>query len=313
MSPSNKPLRVIISEKAANFPEHVSGISFIYEPDLWQNPEKLMQSIQDVDGLIVRNQTQVNATILSNAKNLQVIGRLGAGLDNIDCHAARAAGIQIVYAPDANTLSVAEYCLAQIFTILRKLPNAMLSTKSGEWQRAKFTGRELSETLIGLVGFGKIARALAERIHYLGGRVIVATRSPEKVPNIFDAVSLNVLLKQADILSLHIPGGSETKHLMSLPQFEAMKSTAWLLNTARGSVVDEEALSIALAEENIAGAVLDLREAEPPIAGELENLPNLYLTPHIAAFTNAAQKRVSQVVFADVLAVLNGEQAEYSF
>ena len=96
MSPSNKPLRVIISEKAANFPEHVSGISFIYEPDLWQNPEKLMQSIQDVDGLIVRNQTQVNATILSNAKNLQVIGRLGAGLDNIDCHAARAAGIQIV-------------------------------------------------------------------------------------------------------------------------------------------------------------------------------------------------------------------------
>ncbi len=313
MLPSSSSFRVIVSEKVSSLPEDNSGISIIYEPDLWQNPEKLALSIQDVEGLIIRNQTQITASILSNAKKLKVIGRLGAGLDNIDVHAARAAGIQIVYAPDANTLSVAEYCLAQIFSILRLLPESMRSTASGKWLRAKFTGRELSETVIGLVGFGKIAQALAERIQYLGGRIIVSTRSPEKVPKVFDTVTLTELLKQADIVSIHIPGGPETKHLISSTQLDAMKPTAWLLNTARGSIVDEKALSAALAERKISGAVLDVREIEPPVVGDLENLPNLYVTPHIAAFTNAAQMRVSRVVFSDVLAVLNGEQPQYPF
>ncbi len=308
MLSSNKLFRVVISEKISNLPGKDSGISFIYQPDLWQDPVKLSQAIQDADGLIVRNQTQVNAALLSSAKNLRVVGRLGAGLDNIDIQAAHAAGIQVVYAPNANTISVAEYCLAQIFNILRILPEAMRSTDSGAWLRAQFTGRELSETVVGLVGFGKIAQALAERLRCLGGKVVVATRSPEKVTKPFGAVPLNELLKQADIVSLHVPGGAATQHLVGAPQFKAMKPTAWLLNTARGSVVDEKALYAALSSGEIAGAVLDVRETEPPVVGMLDALPNLYATPHIAAFTSAAQARVNQGVFADVIAVLRGER-----
>ena len=194
MPSKNKPFRVIITEKVSNLPEEDSDISFIYQPDLWQYSEKLSQIIQDAEGLIVRNQTRVDAALLSKADNLQIIGRLGGGLDNIDVEAAQAAGIQVVNAPGANTVSVAEYSLAQIFNILRKLPEAMRSTTSGEWLRTQFTGRELSEIVIGLVGFGKIAQALAERLHDLGGNIIIATRSPEKVPRSFDTVLINELL-----------------------------------------------------------------------------------------------------------------------
>ncbi|MBT3189727.1 MAG: NAD(P)-binding domain-containing protein [Anaerolineae bacterium] len=306
MRSSNKPFRVIISEKVSNLPEEYSDISFIYQPDLWQCPEKLSQYIHDADGLIVRNQTRVDAALLSKAENLQVIGRLGAGLDNIDIQSAHAAGVQVVYAPNANTISVAEYCLGQIFNILRIFPKAMRSTSSGEWLRTQFTGRELSETVIGLVGFGKIAQALAERLQHLGGNVVIATRSPKKVPESFGTVLLDELLKQADIVSLHVSGGLKTLHLIGSLQFKAMKPTAWLLNTARGSVVDEEALYAALFSGEIAGAVVDVRKNEPPAVGALEALPNFYATPHIAAFTSAAQERVNQLVFADVAKVLRG-------
>ncbi len=306
MQSENKPFRVIISEKVDNLPEGDSDISFIYQPDVWQYPEKLSQNIQDADGLIVRNQTRVDAALLSNAGNLRVIGRLGAGLDNIDIQAAHAAGVQVVYAPGANTISVAEYCLAQIFNILRILPEAMYSTTSGEWLRSQFMGRELSEIVIGLVGYGKIAQALAERLHLLGGNIIVATRSPEKVPKSFDTVSLNELLENADVVSIHVPGGLESQHLIGSVEFKTMKPTSWLLNTSRGSVVDEKALYEALLSGEITGAVLDVRESEPPAAGRFEALPNYYATPHIAAFTSAAQIRVNQAIFADVTAVLKG-------
>jgi len=143
----------------------------------------------------------------------------------------------------------------------------------------------------------------------LGGNIIVATRSPEKVPKSYKSVSLNELLEKADIISLHVSGGIETQHFIGSLQFKAMKPTTWLLNTARGSVVDEEALYAALISGEIAGAVLDVRENEPPETGILEALPNFYGTPHIAAFTSAAQKRVNQVVFADVAAVLKGSKS----
>jgi phosphoglycerate dehydrogenase-like enzyme len=182
----------------------------------------------------------------------------------------------------------------------------MHSTTSGEGLRTQFTGRELSEIVIGLVGFGKIAQALAERLHDLGGNIIIATRSPEKVPRSFDTVLINELLKKADIVSLHVPCGPETHHLIGSLELKAMKPTTWLLNTSRGSVVDEKALYAALNSGEIAGAVLDVREVEPPAAGELETLPNLFTTSHIAAFTGAAQKRVDQEVFTDVAAFLKG-------
>jgi phosphoglycerate dehydrogenase-like enzyme len=308
MRPLNKPFRIIISEKIADLPNADPDISYIYKPDYWRFPRKLARIIQDADGLVVRNQTRVDAALLKNSEALQVVGRLGSGLDNIDIQAAHEAGVQVVYAPGANTISVAEYCLTQILNILRKIPEAMGSTKSGEWSRSEFTGRELSETVIGLIGYGRVAQSLAEKLNHLGGKIIVTTHSPEKVPRSIDTVVLTELLTKADIVSLHIPGGPQTHHLIGSIQFKNMKPTAWLLNTARGSLVDEGALYDALVRGEIAGAVLDVREYEPPAVGNLEALPNFYATPHIAAFTNAAQKRVNQEVFTDVAEVLRGGQ-----
>ncbi len=306
MPSKNKPFSVIISEELFNIPEDDSDISFSYQPDLWFYPEQLLQYIQEAEGLIVRNQTQVDEELILKANKLQVIGRLGSGLDNIDLAAAHKAGIQVVYAPGANAVSVAEYCLAQILNILRYIPDAMYSTNKGEWLRSEFTGRELSEIIIGLLGYGKIAQALSQRLLFLGGKVIIATRSPEKVPDSIGTVSFNELLESADIVSLHVSGGPESHHLIGLGEFKAMKPTAWLLNTSRGSVVDEKALLAALISGEIAGAILDVRENEPPPPGKLESLPNFLATPHIAAFTHAAQKRVDQGVIADVVAVLRG-------
>jgi len=164
--------------------------------------------------------------------------------------------------------------------------------------------------VVGLVGYGKIARALAERLHLLGGKVLLYSRSPEKIPADFCSVSLAELLEEADIVSLHIPGGLETRHLFGSGQFKRMKPTSWLMNTARGSVVNEDELFRALSSGEIAGAVVDVRENEPPTAGKLEALPNFYPTPHIAAFTFGAQSRVNRTVFADVAAVLKGDQPE---
>jgi phosphoglycerate dehydrogenase-like enzyme len=306
MTKTKKIFRVLVSEEVSSPPETDSDISYIYKPDLWQHPEQLNRQVRDVEGLIIRNQTQVDQALITSANKLQVIGRLGAGLDNIDLDAAREAGIQVVYAPRANTVAVVEYCLACIFNVLRNLPQAMRSASLGEWSRKEFTGRELNEIVIGLVGFGKIAQALAERLRLLGGKVIVYTRSPERITPGFAPVTFKALLEEADIVSLHVPGGSETRHLFGSAQFKIMKPTSWLLNTSRGSVVNEEDLIQALQRGDIAGAVSDVRENEPPTPGKLEDLPNFHPTPHIAAFTFGAQSRVNQAVFSGVAAVLRG-------
>ena len=187
----------------------------------------------------------------------------------------------------------------------------MQSVSEGEWQRSRDTGLELSEVVIGLVGFGRIARLLGERLQLLGGQVIVSELIPEIVPDTFELVSFDQLLHRADIVSIHVPGGSGTRHLLGRDQFKVMKSTAWLINAARGSIVNEGALCAALVNAEIAGAVLDVRETEPPVKSVLETLPNVYATPHIAAFTHAAQMRVEQVVFSDVAAVIRGGQPRF--
>lgn len=306
MNNPQEPYLVVISEEMSSPPASDQGISYLYLPDLWKNREYLFHRIGNADGLIVRNQTRVDKDLIKSAEGLRVIGRLGAGLDNIDLDAAHKAGIQIVNAPTANTISVAEFCLACIFFILRNLPQAIRSTSSGEWARKAFSGRELEEIVIGLVGFGRIAEALAARLDLLGGKLLIHTRSPEKVPSRYVVAPFPALLRGADIVSVHVPGGLETRYLFGPEQFKMMKSTAWLINTSRGSVVEEKALYQALLSGDIAGALVDVREKEPPAVGKLEELPNFIPTPHIAAFTSGAQSRVNQGVLEDVAAVLRG-------
>jgi phosphoglycerate dehydrogenase-like enzyme len=280
------------------------------EPDLWSQPDKLQQASETIDALVVRNQTKVTANLLSNTR-LKAIGRLGIGLDNIDLDTAKAQDIPIVYAPEANTRAIAEYCLAQCFNLLRMYPANYASTAQGGWERFNFVGGELSAQTVGLIGFGRNGRLFAEMLQALGANVIVYARRPETVPAPFTVLPFDEVLQQADIISLHIPGGSATKHLFNAATFTKMKPSSYLINAARGSIVDEAALAHALQSGHLAGAALDVREVEPPAPGLLESCPNILLTAHIAGFSTQAEDTINQGVLNDVLAILEEREPKF--
>lgn len=280
-------------------------------PSLWADRPLLLKEIATADALLVRQSTRVDEELMAQAPLLKVVGRLGVGLDNLDLAAARRRNIRIVYAPSANARAVAELCLAQTFNLIRRLPKAMGAAAAGDWNRVQFMGREMSECTIGIIGFGQIGREYAAMAAHFGARVLVHMRRSQPVPPPLTRAELNPLLAESDLVSLHIPGGPETDKFFSADVISRMKPGAFLLNTSRGSVIDEEALLTALNSGHLAGAALDVRTVEPPVAAELEKHPNILLTPHIGAFTTAAQQRVCTTVLADVLAVLHGNTPQY--
>ncbi|MBE7538405.1 MAG: hydroxyacid dehydrogenase [Opitutaceae bacterium] len=282
------------------------------EPELWKSPDLLAKRIVDCRALIVRNQTRVTAELIAAAPRLQVIGRAGAGLDNVDVHAASAAGVVVVSTPDQNSLSVAELVLAMMFALARQLTVADRSTKQGGWERQKFTGIELSGKTLGLVGLGRIGFLTGLRARALGMRVIAhdAFVSPDAAAvteTQAELVPLDDLLARSDFVSCHVPLTSQTRRMFAYERFCQMKPSAYFLNLARGELVDEAGLNRALDEGRLAGAALDVREQEPPGPSLLSARDNVILTPHIAAFTREGQARVVAAICRDVASVLNGE------
>ncbi len=302
-----KKYSVLIPEPFSFDTSNYHQLNIQIEADFWNNPAELQAASKNIDALVVRNQTKVTTEIIENS-NIKAIGRLGIGLDNIDLAAAKANNIPVVYAPEANTRAVAEYCLAQCFNMLRMYPGNYLSTAQGRWERFNFIGKELSAQTIGIIGFGRNGRLFANMLHGLGAKVIVYVRRPETVPAPFIALPFEDVLQQADIISLHIPGGAATKHLFNKEAFAKMKQGSYFLNAARGSIVDEHALATALKSGHLAGAALDVREHEPPENNILTACPNLLLTAHIAGFSTEAEKTINQGVLNDVLAVLEGKR-----
>lgn len=288
------------------------------EQDLWQNIDQLANQLKSARAIIVRNQTKVTRELIEAAPNLQIIGRAGAGLDNIDTDAASAAGIVVSYTPSENSISVAELVLGFMLTAVRRIPAAWLHTRSGEWDRMKFVGGELFGKTLGIVGLGRIGRLVAERARAFGMTIIahdefIDPTSPFVVELGASLTSLDDLLKQSDFVSVHVPLTPETRNCFSSEAFQKMKSTAWFMNASRGEVVDEAALLQALNEKQIAGAALDVRSQEPPKDNEFGKLSNVILTPHIGAFTNEAQERVVAAVCSDVVAILAGNSAANAF
>jgi D-3-phosphoglycerate dehydrogenase len=285
------------------------------EPDFWKSPEKIKAILPNCRALIVRNQTRVNADLLSVAEKLEIIGRAGAGLDNIELPAATAKGIVVVSTPDQNSISVAELAIGIMLALARKIPAANQHAHDGKWERQKFVGTELYEKNFGVVGLGRIgfltalrARAFGMNIlahdNYISSDAVAVAETRAKL------LSLDELLAQSDFVSCHTPLTPETKHFFDYEKFCRMKSSAFFLNLARGEVVDESGLIRALQEKKIAGAGLDVREKEPPDASALAGMENVILTPHIAAFTREAQERVLAAVCQDVSAVLEGRAAK---
>lgn len=286
--------------------------STLYDPSLVDRPDALARQAAEARALIVRNRTQVRGGLIEAARRLTCVGRLGVGLDNIDVEACRQRGISVFPATGANDLSVAEYVVTAALMLLRGAWFASASVAAGDWPREALIGREASGKVIGLVGFGSIGRETARRARALGMHVVAFdpfVPETDRAWQLAEPADWDALLGQADIVSLHVPLTPETHHLVDATALARMKPGAVLINAARGGVVDEEALALALAEGRLGGAALDVFESEPltkAAGARFIGLPNLILTPHIAGVTEESNVRVSRVTAEAVLRHLEG-------
>lgn len=283
------------------------------EPDLWQDPAALGERLRDSRAVIVRNQTQLTADALAGCGRLEVIGRLGSGLDNVDLDAAGDAGVVVTYAPNQNSISVAELTLGLMLALAREIPCADKSTHAGGWERQRFTGVELFGKTLGIVGLGRIGFLVGTRARAFGMDVVAY--DPAVDPDAFTVAELRAqlldlpeLLARADFVTCHAPETPQTKGLFNAETFGRMKPSAFFVNASRGGLVDEAALARALQNGQLAGAALDVRTQEPPGRSPLCTMENVILTPHVAAFTQEGQTRVVEAVCRDVAAVLKGER-----
>ncbi|KAF0240111.1 MAG: D-3-phosphoglycerate [Planctomycetota bacterium] len=259
--------------------------------------EQVCAEIVGYEGLIVRSATKVTAKVLASGKKLKIVGRAGAGVDNIDVAAAVKAGVIVENTPGGNTTSAGEHAVALMFALSRHIAPADREMRAGQWPKKGLTGVELTGKTLGLLGLGRVASVVAKVGRALDMTVLVFD------PYITDAraaefgakkVALDALLPASDFISVHSPLTPETKHLIGPAQFAKMKKTVRLVNAARGGIVDEAALLEALKSGKIAGAAMDVFETEPlPADSPFRSLPNVVLTPHLGASTEEAQERVA--------------------
>lgn len=310
------PKKVLISEDVTG-----TGIGRLkgkyqvhYDPDLWKKVPELEKMIPTYDALIVRNQTKVNASLLAKAMALRVIGRAGAGYDNIDVPAATQEGVVVAFSPEENAVSVAEHVFALLLSLARKIPGADKSTKGGGWERKKYHGFELLGKTLGILGLGKIGFRVALRAKAFGMRILVydaylSSTSLHVTESGALLTSFDRVLAEADFLTIHLPLTPETRGILNEEALRKMKKAAFLINTSRGEVLAEADLAKVLKEGGIGGAALDVREKEPPGESPLHGLDNVILTPHTAGLTYEAQEKVVDAVAEDVDRVLSGQAA----
>jgi (S)-sulfolactate dehydrogenase len=283
----------------------------LYDPKLVDDGARLHAEAAGADAIIVRNRTQVRGELLASLKRCTVVGRLGVGLDNIDVVACEARGMRVIPATGANALSVAEYVIAAAMLLLRGAYQSTDAVASGRWPRnALSNGRELGGKTLGLVGFGSIGQLTSRLAKALGVQVIAHDAMMDRDHPAFatagvDCVGLDELVARADVVSLHVPLVESTRKLFDAARIGAMKAGAILVNTARGSIVDEVAVAQALRSGRLGGAALDVFDVEPlPAQPHFEGCPNLLLTPHLAGVTSESNERVSGLVAAKVLEAL---------
>jgi D-3-phosphoglycerate dehydrogenase len=272
--------------------------------------EELIDKISEADGVMLRSKPKLTEDVLKHAKKLKVIGRAGVGVDNIDVNFATKSGIIVVNAPEASTTTVAEHAFGMILSLARKIPPAVFNVKSGRWDKKKFMGTELRGKTLGVIGIGRIGSRVAEIGRAFGMDAIaydpyISSETAKKKG--IDLLGINELLKRSDFVTLHIPRTEKTIGLIGEEEFKAMKTTAFLVNCARGGIVDEKALYKALKKGVISGAALDVFEKEPPEGNPLLELENILTTPHLGASTKEAQENASVTAAKDVLRVLENQ------
>lgn len=303
-------MRVLVSEKLAD--RGVEALRQEFEVDvlLGLSPDELVQKIGEYDGLIIRSATRVTAEVIEAADNLKAIGRAGIGVDNIDIEAATQRGILVANAPESNTVAAAEHTLGLMLAAARYIPAADSSLRNGEWKRSSFKGVEVAEKTLGLVGLGHVGSIVARGA--LGMRMRVLAYDPYvsedriRSMNVEKAASVDEVLENADFVSLHVPRTPQTTGLIDAAALEKMESTAYLINVARGGIIDETDLYNALKEGQIAGAAIDVYAEEPTTDSPLFTLPNVVVTPHLGASTAEAQDRAGVTAAEQVAAALRG-------
>jgi (S)-sulfolactate dehydrogenase len=285
----------------------LDAFDVLYDASLVDNRAALLASLADARAIIVRNRTQVDTELLDHAPNLQAVGRLGVGLDNIDLDLCKARNVTVYPATGANDLAVAEYAISAALVLLRGVWQAGPQVIAGKWPRSTSMGREASGKRFGLIGFGSIAREVASRAKALGMKVCAYDPylpHEDEAWSGIDPISLQHMSETCDVVSVHVPLTNETRNLIDADFIGGMSNGAILINTARGGVVDESALVEALREGQLGGAALDVFESEP-LDGEsgatFAGVPNVLLTPHIAGITEEANQRVSLLTAQNVL------------
>lgn len=313
--PARQPLtpRVVVPEF---LPEpHLAALrraaEVVYDPDLYIDRPRLLAAVASARAVLVRNRTLIDDQFLTAASRLEVVGRLGVGLDNIDMTAAAGHGVRVIRAPGANAVAVAEYVMGAILHLQRGVFSMTPAMLDGTWPRQGHAfGYELSDKTLGLIGCGAIGREVAHRATAFGMRVLAHDPylpQASEVWRTLEPVEMSELLRLSDVISLHVPLTEETRHLIDEKALAAMKRDAILVNTSRGGVVDEKALADALRDGRLRGAAIDVFAAEPlrgPAATLFRDIGNLILTPHIAGNTHEAVDRVARLIVEAVLAMI---------
>lgn len=273
--------------------------------------DELVARVAPYDAIVVRSQTTIDADVIAAAPNLKVVARAGVGLDNVDVDAATRHGVVVCNAPQSNIVSAAEHTVALLLALARNVPQAHAALMDGRWERAAWTGTEVSDKVLGVLGLGRIGTLVAQRCHAFGMRIVAYDPfvAPDRAARLGVELlqTVDEVLARADFVTVHLPKTPETVGMIDERRLRSMKPTARLINVARGGLIDEEALATALREDWIAGAALDVFAHEPLTDSPLFGLDNVVLTPHLGASTDEAQDKAGTQVAEYVNLALAGE------
>ena len=299
--------RILVSDKlgAAGLEMLEKAADATYDMKTGLSKDELLAIMPEYDGLIIRSGTQADADVIAAGRNLKVIGRAGIGVDNIDIEAATKQGVVVMNTPGSNSVATAEQTMTLMLAVSRHTVPAHNSLTAKEWNRSQFVGTELFGKVLGIVGFGRIGRLVAERAKAFGMTVLAHdpfVKAEEAAKLGVSLVSLDRVLSQADYLTLHTAVTPQTTKMINYPTIKKMKKGVIIINVARGKLIDEAALAEALRDGHVKAAALDVYTSEPP-AGDnpLLNLPNVLHTPHLGASTAEAQRNVATQIVSQVL------------
>jgi D-3-phosphoglycerate dehydrogenase len=285
-----------------------NGLKITYEPEI--TPDQIKEKISNFDIVVVRSRTKISKEMIDRATRCKIIARVGVGLDNIDVDAAKAKNIRVINAVEGAMNAVAELVLGLMLSMAREIPRADREIRNSRWLKKELMGIELSGKYLGIVGLGNIGKRLAKLARGLNMNIIGFDVMPIADDFARDVglikADIDTLISNADFISFHVPLTDDTYHLVNAKRISTMKKTAFIINTSRGEIIDEDALHDALKEGKIAGAALDVFEKEPAVGNKLTTLPNVVCTPHIGAQTKEAQTLAANVIGEKIIMILRG-------